>query len=110
MPPFDLAETEFPWFNTAVGAISALAVFGILWGNRILATPILALCALGVRGQAKPMAPANPYGLDPFYAGFRRPKPRRRGAPRPGEPARIHSTDPASRALPATRRPPWVDG
>ncbi len=39
---FDLAETEFPWFNTAVGAISALTVFGILWGNRILATPILA--------------------------------------------------------------------
>jgi alpha-glucoside transport system permease protein len=36
---FDQAEPRFPWFNAGVGGISSLAVFGLLWGNRLLVSP-----------------------------------------------------------------------
>lgn len=38
---FDLAERRFPVFNAVVGGVSALVVFALLWGNRLIVSPLI---------------------------------------------------------------------
>ena len=49
---FDLAESNFPYFNTGVGAISGLAIFGVLWGNRLVANGLIITIIGAVLGAA----------------------------------------------------------
>ena len=49
---FDQAEDRFPVFNTIVGGLASLIVFGLLWGNRMLVSPQIITLIATVIGAA----------------------------------------------------------
>ena len=60
---FDLTETRFKDFNGAVGGIAAFTVFGLLWANRIIVSPVVVTIIATVLGVA------IGYGLGVFEKG-----------------------------------------
>lgn len=49
---FDLAEKRFAIFNAAVGGAASLVIFGLLWGNRLIVTPLVVTLIATVVGVA----------------------------------------------------------
>ena len=49
---FDLTENRYRIFTTVVGALSSGAVFGILWGNQMIVSPVAVTLVAAVIGGA----------------------------------------------------------
>jgi alpha-glucoside transport system permease protein len=50
---YDLTEKRYPLFSATVGALWSVIVFGVLWGNRLIASPVVAtLIAVAIGAAA----------------------------------------------------------
>lgn len=49
---FDLTEERYPAFTSILGGILSTIAFALLWGNRMIASPVIATVAAGVIGTA----------------------------------------------------------